>query len=218
MTQMTSRLKQCALVVTPILAAAALVHGRAAQRPVPVVAQPEHWVAFTADSVWVDETGTARYERIYRSADGSTRFEGYLSPDMNELQGIAIKNISQVRYFVWRKNAGWTSQPMQLPPGGWVPRPRRADSVTSTGQAVEGLEVVKAETDGFTQLYAPALNMFTVYQEIRNCGGSDAVCTTRVFNIRIVEQPRELFELPGDAIPILLDQPGGIVQGTRQRN
>jgi hypothetical protein len=71
---------------------------------------------------------------------------------------------------------------MQLPPGGWIPRPRRASSVQARGEVFEGFEIVRTEagdsTSGFSMLHVPALNMFTVYREIRNCVNIESTAGT----------------------------------------
>jgi len=200
------------LIAAPAILAGAIVYARQAPPAAVVIPQPDAWVPLSADSVIVDSEGQSRYERIYRSSDGSTRYDGYSSAAMTEVVAVAIKNIPQVRYFTWQKERGWTSQPMDIPPGGWVPRPRLAQSVIVTGETIEGFAIVRQENDQLTILMAPALNMFKLYEEIRNCSPGIIACTTRVFNIRVGEQPAHLFDLPDGAQPVTAEQPGGIIR------
>jgi len=177
-----------------------------------MIAQPSRWVAFSADLMRVHElSGKVYAGRAYTAADGSTRYE--TGPTLKSIDAIAIKNIATKTFFVWQGGSTWTSQPMQLPPHGWIPVPRAlGDKTTVVSDLIEGYSVVKTSWAKGWIYEAPQLNFFPV-TTMWTCQTAIAKsCGIWYYNITPGEQPSDLFAPPRDATIIPLDEPGGIVK------
>jgi hypothetical protein len=177
------------------------------------VFQPSEWVPFSADVRNVKVSGAVSVGRFYRGSDGSTRSEAGASFD--DITVIAIKNIRTSSFWVWNQQRGyWRSQPMDIPPDGWRPVPTRANIFTPVAEKIEGFEVLRrGNSDGSFELVAPQLNLFPL---VTTCPTArppaTADCALRYYNIKIGEQPADLFELPTGAQVVPLAEPGGLVK------
>jgi hypothetical protein len=207
---------QVAAVLIPLLAGGALVYGRALrsarQAGDGLVPQPSAWVPFAADIQIVSDMGQKLVGRVYRARDGSSRTDTGLSMDKMTVSGI--KNIPQAKFYLLSRD-GWTVQPMELPPTGWVPTSFPARLVTRLAERVENFEVVRGETEREVSLFAPALNLYPIAQTFKKCAPGVVDCGTRLTNIVMGDQPADLFLPPGDATLVQLTKPGGIVKDER---
>jgi hypothetical protein len=174
-----------------------------------LIDQPSNWVAFSAQSERTNEVGEVFSGRYYQARDGSTRAENGSS--LNEVSSVIIKNVPRVKFYRWRVGEGWTEQPMQLPPNGWHPRPTWASLFTNTTEMLEGFRLVKRELPNMLVLLAPDLNLFPVIERRMDCTAG-VPCGSRLFNIKLGDQPAELFEPPSDAAVTPLSAPGGIIR------
>lgn len=154
--------------------------------------------------------------------DGSTRAE--TGSSLDQISVVIIKNISRETFYKWRREEGWTQQPMQVPPGGWHPRPTYASLFTNTAETLEGFQLVRRELPrlegfqlvrhelpGLVVLLAPDLNLFPILERRSDCAPS-VTCGSRLFNIHLGDQPGELFEPPSDAAMTAVAAPGGIIR------
>lgn len=78
---------------------------------------------------------------------------------------------------------------------------------------MEGLDIVQVTRGDLVMIHAPALNYFVVAETINNCTGLGRLCENRYYDIKIGEPPAQLFELPTDVSPTILNTPGGIIRG-----
>ena len=224
---MTGHLRGSLLLLAPLCGLAALAvyetgAGRiasaasasSAQQDLELVDQPGYWVPFSADLRRIDERdGSLFVGRNYRASDGSTRNETGRS--FENISSIAIKNIPQATFYLWNTRQGWTSQPMDLPPGGLAtPRPRVFNryNMTEVDDTVEGLKLIRLDTAGRALYQAPQLNLFTLLILVKCASDPNATCGTSHSNIRIGEQPVEYFLPPPDVQVFYVDTPGGIVR------
>jgi hypothetical protein len=209
-------LRICLFLMAPLVGlAAAAVYARGASEHTRVqseiIAQPSEWVPFSAELKRIHETdGAVFVGHYYTASDGSTRSE--TGPSFEKITSIGIKNIAQATFYLWSPERGWTSQPMQLPPGGWKPIPTTFNErMTRVSDTVEGFELIKHETAGRVLYKAPQLNLFILTNLVK-CKFSDTTtCGTWFFNIRVGEQPAEYFVPPSDVRIDFVDKPGGIV-------
>jgi hypothetical protein len=173
------------------------------------IAQPAGWVAFEADlRIAAPGSFQVTIGRFFRASDGSTRLVTYL-PEAPEVKVISIKNISQLRAFICSPKVGWVSGPMTLPPGGWQP-PRlylELRGLSRRKDKIEGYELYQlVGGGGDVEFLAPGLNFFAlVTQKVKT--GQRWVYS----NVRIGEQPSELFEPPAGAEVRHGTKPIGIV-------
>jgi hypothetical protein len=183
------------LVACGLSAACTNLAGAPAPAQNVVPGQPVAWVPFIAEKVMVSPTGVKWVGRFYRSSSGSN-------------------NIEEERHYVWKPQSGWTSQPMQLPPGGWRPTPQlRNDRLTPHADRMEGFEVWVMRSESSVSYRAPALNMFALFSVPAGCDGSgQPECGHRYFNVQVAEPPAELFKPDPSASVLPLLQPGGIIR------
>jgi hypothetical protein len=203
------------LITLPLLVAGSVLYARGfrALQPDQHVPSPTEWIPFRSDFRQVDGSGAVHVGRFYRRSDGSTRSESGQS--LGKWHTILIKNISTATYYTWYEERGWARQPMQLPKWGWRPGKRHFNTpgLTLVPQRVEGFTLLKVEHNGGAyDLQAPELNFFTV---VRHWGDTVGSGTTHS-NIRVGEQPAELFEPPRDASVAAIGEPGGIVRKSPQ--
>jgi hypothetical protein len=232
---MTGLLRNLLLLAAPLfgLGALALYNGAswrvasaasavAVDQDLELVDQPPYWVPFSAELKKIDERdGSIFVGRSYRASDGSTRNETGRSFD--RITSIAIKNIPQATFYLWNTRQGWTSQPMDLPPGGLAtPRARvfNRHNMTEVDDTVEGLKLIRLETGARALYQAPELNLYTLVILVKCTYDPGAACGTWHSNIKVGEQPVEYFLPPPDAQVLYVDTPGGIVKkepSARQR-
>jgi hypothetical protein len=215
---MSLLLRATLLLAAPAIAVGALgVYERApvvastavAQRQ--LVDQPSHWVPFSAELRRIHEDdGSVFVGRQYRDSNGSTRNETGRSFD--NINSIAIKNVPEATFYHWTPQQGWTSQPMTLPPGGWMPVPRiMNETLREVSDTVEAFRLLRFESAGRVFYQAPQLNMFTLVTLVKCKFDATAACGTWYSNIRIAEPPVSYFSLADGVEVVALTTPGGIV-------
>ena len=176
-----------------------------------VVPTPEHWVPLSSNYDRDLEPGIRRPGMFYRGKDGSTRYDTGITLDA--ITAIAINNYTHERHYRWTKSQGfWSSQPMQLPPGGLLkPRGFVVDAANPpASEKFEEFDVLRFEQGDMVMLRAPQLNMLTVVETERNCKNTTADCTARHYNIRIGDQPAHLFEPPPGVKVVSKPEPSGV--------
>jgi hypothetical protein len=174
---------------------------------------PGDWVPFRAVRTDVFNPEQVLVSRIYRSRDGSTRTESGASLD--NVDTITIKNMTEKTFYKWVKDGGWTSHPMQLPGGRYVPPTTTAPQGAEDAGEVEGLGVLKMRTDrgGSTQYLSPQLSYYPVKATVPCKDASATGCGWWLSNIVVGEQPPELFRPPSGEAVVKSDRPAGIVSG-----
>jgi hypothetical protein len=198
---MRKHILRIGILATLLCLAGAFVYGRTVaprtqeREQLERVPIPDTWVPFSAKLTTHATSGKTFVGRFYRSSDGSTRSETGPSPD--RMTVIAIKNIPQSLLYLWRRGE-WTQQPMQLPPSGWKPQSFPVRATTPVAEKVEGFDVVQADSVNSTTLFAPALNLFPIVLILKECPAPLPECGERYSDIRIGEQPAELFLPPAD--------------------
>jgi hypothetical protein len=169
---------------------------------------PTTWVPFDASIRQTDASGKVTpVGRFYRASDGSTR-DDYALPG-KPIAIINIRNIPKSTYWVMQSSGKWFSYKMKLPAGGYKPRMQPTSMVgleTST-EKVEGFDVWRDNSPDRgvpVRFTAPQLNWFALRYEVN--GGKK-----EYYDVRVREQPRELFFPPPDAQVVDTGQWGGIV-------
>lgn len=168
------------------------------QQPSASATQPlVRWVPFSAAITRVVEPGRKVVGRLYRASDGSTRNE--TGPSVSQVNVIGIKNLSDRVYYLWSPKTGWETRPLDAPAGFPLPpQPAAPHGAKRVREQIEGFDLVKAPTDanGATDYLAPALNYFPVKTLMPCNKGQKATCGLWLSDIKIDEQPRELFRPP----------------------
>jgi hypothetical protein len=157
--------------------------------------QPSDWVPFSATLRHTSHfNGTIEVipGRYYRSGDGSTRSE---TGEQRHRVRISIRNMSRVSAFAWSERTGWFETPMTLGPHGTRPAPWSTANLIPVDDLYEGLRIVRLNIPNGRsfRLMAPELNMFGVVSFFCSERGQCELIEFR--DIRIGEQPRELFEI-----------------------
>lgn len=186
----------------------------APQLPPTKLAQPNHWVAFSADVRVTDPILPLQTGRYYRNAKGSTRWEIVRTTDRKAI--INILNVSTSTWYTQSPGAGWVSQGMDLVEGEYQPMPwnsamfglmrypLRADVGTGGSGKLNsqaGFEAyVHTSSSGTTRLVVPELNFFAVSRQYLS--GRSWLFT----NVDKGNQPDTLFVPPSDAVVTPLSQ------------
>jgi hypothetical protein len=177
----------------------------------PIIEQPAYWVPFSARIKRVMETdGSVFVGRYYRGIDGSTRSE--TGPSFEEVTSIGIKNVSLQEFYLWSQVRGWTRQPMDLPPWGWVPLEKAwNDRLVAVDEKVEGFTVIAQSSADRVHYLAPALNFFSLKDESHCAWSRQAQCGRWVYDVSL-DPPPDAYFLPPTGVPIEdIAEAGGIV-------
>jgi hypothetical protein len=213
---MDRRFRPFVLLLAPLVGAGALgLYESAGSRVLAqprLVAQPAYWVPFSAELKRIFETdGSVFVGRYYRATNGSTRADTGRSFDA--LDNVTIKNIPAATFYRWTPETGWTSQPMDLPPGGWRPMATIFnDRMSEVSELVEGFRLIKVvHTGGRVSYQAPDLNLFTLVLLVPCKFDPAASCGTWHSNIVTGEPPASYFS-PTPGAPITKrNELGGIL-------
>jgi hypothetical protein len=194
------KLRMVFAVVLPLVLIGVLVglfrysnSAAAAQVSTPdAIPSPTEWVPFDASMRKVSPKEGTMEGRYYRRSDGSTRFD--TGPTINNIRVISISNVANSEHYELTKGT-WKSYRMILPPEGYRPGARSFNitrGLEAWPEAVQGFEVVRLTTeDGLIRFQAPALNFFNLLTEFQGT-------RQEFFDVRLREQPRELFFPPRD--------------------
>jgi hypothetical protein len=165
---------------------------------------PTDWVAFDASMRKRSKEGPV-FGRYYRRSDGSTRWD--TGPAENDMRVISISNVSNSEHYEYARGT-WKSYRMILPPGGY--RPKRRSFQTTKGlepwsTRIQGFEVIRQSTNSELVRYvAPALNFFALLSELDDT-------RQEFFDVRVREQPSQLFSPARDAKVVMQTEYRGIV-------
>jgi hypothetical protein len=181
---------------------------------VPLGDAPGQWVPFSARTTRVFNPERVFIGTFYRASDGSTRSE--TGPPTGSVTSIAIKNMAEKLFYLWQPGRGWESHPMQLPWGKYIhPVPEGTFSDRPIAEQIEGVDLIAMppQSSGLVRYLAPQLNYFAV-KILEPCTTPGATgCGFWLSDIRIGEQPTELFRPPPGAQVVRRSEPGGIVGG-----
>lgn len=158
---------------------------------------PGRWVPFSATTKRIWNPGRVVVGRMYRASDGSLRNE--TGPSLDRIDVIAINSVADRVLYLWRPDSGWESRPLGLLDGKYLqPSPATLQGIT-VDEWLDGLGVIElpGDSSGVTKYQAPELNYFVVKMLMPCNDGSHAGCGLWLSDIRIGEQPPELF-VPGE--------------------
>lgn len=166
------------------------------------IPQPANYVEFSANvtrTIETPEGSTVVYGRVFRSGDGSLRYE-WFDPN-GQLANASIRSVRDNVFYAWNsKSRAWrtTSVPASTDPStAAVPRPRSSRMYTPVAEPIENFEVLRNGNypNGGYSLDAPQLNFFSLFQHL--CDEQPARCEERRYSqIKVQPQPPELFVKP----------------------
>lgn len=190
----------------PVLVLVSWLHASTSKQELKLIPQPQGWVAFVSDLRIVTPGQPEASGRFYRRSDGSTR------SDIARPNGVTvmINNVATQLHYKSVSAGEWQSQPMVLPPTGYVPTLARADNpqLVLQPELMEGLEVYKASSGKDVSYRTAELNMFAIRIERSNGG------LIQHRNIKLIEPDGALFTPPKGDSTKHVDKPGGIVFST----
>jgi hypothetical protein len=179
---------------------------------------PGQWVPFSGRITQVFDPGNVFVGTLYRASDGSTRSETGRS--RGEITIISIKNMAEKLFYQWHVNTGWESHPMDLPGGKYIqPRPNGAFADRPIVDQIDGLGVIAMppQSSGVVQYLAPQLNYFAV-RTVERCSTSQEMgCGFQLSEIRVGDQPPDLFKPPAAEQVEIRSEPGGVTRGSPAR-
>lgn len=193
----TVRLLACIAPVPAILAGVAYVNVGRQVTPPTEIPQPGGWVPFAADFETTEPGKPDILGRYYRGSDGSFRSEQNAKD--GSVQAIAISNIAEATAYLFlsRRGQSWVKRPMLLPPAGFKPLKRKQEmkGLSLQTESVQGFDTYRyVDPTGGVELQAPALNFFPLLYE-----RAHTLERRQYFNIKLGEQPREIFQPPPGA-------------------